>query len=312
MIDGLYPTGEYVIIAGSSYPCYSTKRREENMSEGNKAIPGTPCYGKSVPGAYGSVVLGRIRDDVRDTVGKVIEGAIKESLIRHVGIDLTHQGDIVRGGDTVLLPGGVSEDAPEGCSSIDLDRLLEVLGVDLGDVDTNDTGALEKITESASAVRVRLGGICQTLLGDGCDDFEEGVQDLEEWLKKEGIKKLALSVLGLDTDAEYKSLNEMIELALLERPYQEILQGLLERDEQMSEIRDVLLKAWGLDATDLSTIELLRRTVVDREHECERRQAVQDRVQALLIRLVGECGEGMRAETMLDRIEAFLGPIPEF
>lgn len=277
--------------------------------DSSKTGIGAVCYSKAVPGAYGSVVVGRIRDDVRNAVGSVIEKAIQEAIVRHVGIDLSHPDDEVHSGDRVLLPGGHYEEIPEeDYSQKDVDALVEVLGISTGDDDTT----LSRVMVLTEELRVRLGDVLQSLTGDGCDDVADGVRGIEKWIKEGGIKKLALSILGpQDTD---QSLSELLGLALKERPYQEILQELQERNEEAGAIRVRLSKYLGNRKPEDSpeTVTMLETILMFHDAECERRQSTQDRVQALLLRLVGECGEGLSTKTMLDRIEASLGPVPEF
>ena len=273
---------------------------------------GEPCYGKAVPGAYGSVVLGRVRDDVKSILGGVLEQALRQALIKHVGIDLASPDDEVRDGDRVLLPGGDAEKLPDGAgySPADVDNLVEVLGIDVGDLDTSAPGAMSRVTVLASELRVRLGGVLQSLTGDGCDDIVDGVQDLEKWLKDGSVRELYKSITRKEP-VEGESITELLSEA--SETWEGASRSLGEYTGYLSAVRAALIAFTSRDpGTDLSTQEILKLTLEDYSRECERRQATQDRVQSLLLRLVGECGEGLTTETMLDRIEQTLGPVPEF
>lgn len=295
------------------------------MSNSSKAVVGDTCYGKAVPGAYGHVVLGRVRDDVKGALGSVIEKALREALIKHVGIDLASPDNEVRDGDRVLLPGGDAEELPEmsSFSSESVDNIVEVLGVDIGDLDTSAPGAMSRVTVLASELRVRLGGVLQSLTGDGCDDFAEGIRDLEGIAKeyserpdkRDSLKDFLSDVpnqgqlcelfkaLGVDWEA-IGSTPESQTRAIV------AAENLIEEGKLL---RGMLIDHTGRDpGTDLTTDEILRGILDDHAGVYEKKHAIQDRVQALLLRLTGECGEGLTTETMIDRIEASLGPVPEF
>ena len=325
----------------------------------SKARVGEACYGKSVPGAFGSVVLGRVRDDVKMELGKVIEQALRQSLIKHLGIDLASPDDEVRDGERVLFPGGDAEELPDvgSFSSEEIDNLVEVLGIPLADSEM----PLSRVIVKASDLRVRLGGVLQTLTGDGCDDIAEGVRGLEEIAKaysersdkgdsltdflsdvpnQNDLSRL-FDGLGVDTDAVGSTPESLVLASTVVNSVRNTLDGVSRRSggpevrvlsaesvretvelvirtighfgEELGTIREELIACARRDpTTDLGTLELLRLTLEEYGRECERRQDTHDRVQKILLRVAGECGEGLSTETMLDRIEQALGPEPEF
>ena len=283
------------------------------MSENTDVMQGVQAYPQVVAHRFSDALLREFLVLLAPS-----SDTIHAALVNVLGLDL-------RGETRGLEPGAWATHPRTGpvdvsgspCSMEDIENLVEVLGV--GDADEG----LAKVVEKASALRVRLGGVLQSLTGDGADDIFDGIEDLEKIAKvyaerpdkgdsledflsdvpNQGQLCELFGLLGVDWEM-VGSTPESLALAI---PVAKML------SEGMKAVRKELIDFTQRDpTTDLSTEEILRLILADYSAECERRDVVQGRVGKLLRRLAGECGEGLSVNTMLDRIEAVLGPVPEF
>ena len=234
-------------------------------------------------GAFLSRLTDRILRGIRE--GQRVQDSLNEGLVDVLGLDLSLPSCTAQPGDQVATRGGVEivegdrESNKEVCKDI-----LRTLGLE----DQVDVwrGKLEKyqgartdlelLSENLDeAIRIKIGGVLQALIDDGCENVADGVKDLEGFVEVcwPKVRGLAESVLGADANPEQETMGVVTE-ALKKRSYQDVLHDL--------------------------------QVMVERE------EVIQGKIQKLRFRVAGEYRGEMGALEMLERLEKFFGDAPEF
>lgn len=203
---------------------------------------GTVCYPKSVPGKFGDRVLDSLAEDLR------------QSILRHLGLDLLHPSDRVRDGDAVVFPGG-NEGECVGEESAARDNLL-------------------------AALREAAGAEDDALVGDWLKEAEERHRLLESLLdelvipecypkEKPGAKKKDTPVPVPKLERLERYLRDCASLEVLVREWcgspadqtPDGLESILQ--ELLVSVQYELRRALGRDPGDAPTVQDLRGDVLD-------------------------------------------------
>ena len=225
-----------------------------------------------------------------------MSSSIEDALVEEVGIDLGSPSCVAMPGDQISTRGGGVEDMA-GERDEHLKSLRVLLGEEGKKVQLGREDTLERLVTEAESVwedyRYRVIRLASSFKRKGEEEYSDAYEALEDLDKI--LKTWWGTVDGDRTLVQF----------LVDAP-------------TVAEVSSVCL-ALGISVSDDSCVEKIRRARLaaetlkaDHELECERRCRTQDRIQAILLRIAGECGEGLSSDSMLSRIEGVLGPTPEF